>query len=105
MAVRLKSTFFLCGVWLGLAYAPLSGAADLDRGKELYDRFCTRCHGDDGYRTIPQAVDLARGHGLMRSNRQLQERIEAGKGLCPSYRGLMESRDFTNLISYIRTLR
>nr|WP_246481059.1 cytochrome c [Motiliproteus sediminis] len=90
---------------LSVAAFRAAQAADLDEGKQLYDRFCARCHGADGYRTIPQAVDLARGQGLMKSNRQLQQRLEAGSGLCPSYRGLMESRDFTNLISYIRTLR
>jgi len=102
--VRLKLPLFLCGL-LALSTSRSVLAADIDQGKLLYERFCSRCHGVDGYRVLPQAADLARGEGLLRSNRQLRERLEAGKGVCPSYRGLMKDRDFTNLIMYIRTLR
>jgi len=103
VSVKLLLSLVVCGFFA--LHSALIKAADLDAGKELYERFCARCHGTDGRSGLPQAADLAGGRKLLRSDRQLRERIEAGKGLCPSYRGLMQPRGFDNLISYIRTLR
>lgn len=101
MRRKVSSALFIL---LGSLCVPVS-AADIDRGHELYDQFCQRCHGADGYRSMPQAADLARTGVLPLSNRKLQERIQKGKGLCPSYQGLITDRDLTNLIVFIRTLR
>lgn len=96
----LSALFILFG-----AVSLAASAADIDRGQELYAQFCQRCHGVDGYRSMPQAADLARTGVLPLSNRKLEQRIQRGSGLCPSYRGLITDRDLTNLIVFIRTLR
>lgn len=56
---------------------------------EAYERFCARCHGDDG-RGDPKAVRLNPGLDLVRSemvaegDRELvRERIAEGKGAMP----------------------
>ncbi len=94
---------------------PLAGdAADLARGKELFDTFCVVCHGTggqgDGSVVGPNRMPplpllnltspLTRGY----SDGYIWGMITNGRGLMPSYRRI-PAEDRWYIVSYVRELQ
>ncbi len=94
---------------------PLAGdAADLARGKELFDTFCVVCHGTggqgDGSVVGPNRIPplpllnltspLTRGY----SDGYIWGMITNGRGLMPSYRRI-PAEDRWYIVSYVRELQ
>lgn len=88
-----------------LSLAGTAGAGSLAEGQRDYRQFCATCHGDHGRGRMAQVPDFTLGEGLMQGDRQLRERIEAGKGLCPAYRALLSEERINHVVRYLRTLR
>ena len=79
-------------------------AADLFRGGDLYAEHCAECHGSDGRGEMPGTPDLTRGTTLQQSNAELFDLLENGRGIMPSYYGLLSDEEMLDVIAYLRTL-
>jgi cytochrome c6 len=94
--------------WLAaLALAASAGAAaaaDVQRGSSLYAVHCAACHGPDGTPRMPGAPNFRRFDSLLRPDAQLLQAIRAGKGVMPSYMGILKDREILDVIAYLRTL-
>lgn len=87
-----------------LTIAPAAHAGDVFRGKDVYARQCSICHGRDGNGTLAGAPDFTRSEGLMQSDPALLRSIKAGQNAMPAYLGILPDRDILNVIAYMRTL-
>lgn len=88
------------GLFVGTAQA-----ADTKRGGEVYNQHCVNCHGQRGVPMMPGVPDFSRGQRLMQSDLDLIKAISRGRGMMPSYQGLLSESDILNVIAYLRTLR
>ena len=79
-------------------------ASDVDNGRQIYQRYCAMCHGNNGNSVMPGAANFNRGEGLFQSDYSLLARIKSGKNACPAYRGILSEQKIFDVIAYIRTL-
>jgi cytochrome c6 len=79
-------------------------AADVFKGKEVYTRQCSICHGQAGVATMAGVPDLSRGEGLMRPDPALMGSIKAGINAMPAYLGILSDREILDVIAFMRTL-
>lgn len=89
-------------VWAGAA-AP-AWAADPNRGAQFYSLHCASCHGNSGEPVWPGAPDLRRAGAVMKTDAQLVALLKQGRGVKPSYLGILRDRDMYDLLAYLRTL-
>ena len=90
---------FAVGAWSGAAQA-----ADPTNGQKLYNRHCTNCHGDRGRPILPGVPDFSRHQGLMQPDRNLIATIKSGKGVMPSFKGLLTDDEMLDVVAYLRTM-
>jgi cytochrome c6 len=81
-----------------------AGAADIQKGGELYSAHCAVCHGKSGMPVMPGAPNFRRMDTLMRPDLQLMASIRSGKGAMPAYFGVLREREILDVIAYVRTL-
>lgn len=82
----------------------LAQAGDPQRGRQIYIDRCSGCHGLTGFPTMSAVPAFGRGEKLMQSNQELMAKIKRGKGVMPSFKGLMTDIEILDTIAYIRTL-
>jgi mono/diheme cytochrome c family protein len=90
---------------------PMS-AAVLDRGHEVYDVFCTVCHGPTGHGDgpivgpglFPFALDLTLPQTVDRTDGYLYAVTRVGRGLMPAYQRIPPS-DRWAVVNYMRYLQ
>ena len=93
--------------WSLAALATFAGAAwaaDPAKGATTYSNHCAACHGRSGRPVWPGAPDLSRPGSLLRTDAQLIALLKQGRGVMPSYLGVIRERDMLDLIAYVRTL-
>ena len=86
----------------------------MERGEELYMRFCAVCHGDDGvganayiadkHPTLP-AYDLSGAQVAAYSDQYLYAMIRVGRGLMPEYGSRITHFDRWTIVNYVRELQ
>jgi mono/diheme cytochrome c family protein len=89
-----------------LLLTALSGplcAADVFKGKTVFETYCEICHGDNGQGQIPGTPNFTRGERLIQSDVSLFESISAGRNAMPGFRGILTENEILDAITYIRT--
>jgi mono/diheme cytochrome c family protein len=86
----------------------------MERGEELYMRFCAVCHGDDGvganayiadkHPTLP-AYNLSGAQVAAYSDQYLYAMIRVGRGLMPEYGSRITHFDRWTIVNYVRELQ
>ena len=86
----------------------------MERGEELYMRFCAVCHGDDGvganayiadkHPTLP-AYNLSGAQVAAYSDQYLYAMIRVGRGLMPEYGSRITHFDRWSIVNYVRELQ
>ncbi len=100
-----RRTIALCFILTGGMYEATAFAADPRNGAKLYNMHCESCHGSAGRGGVmPGVPDFRRGEGLFQPDTALVKLLEEGRGMKPSYLGLMSTRDMLDVIAYLRTL-
>jgi len=95
---------------------PLNPAdpAVLERGQELYLRFCVVCHGPDGvganayiaaYNPVLPAYNLSGPQVAGYSDQYIYAMIRVGRGLMPEYGSRISNFDRWSVIAYVRQLQ
>ena len=92
---------------------PMS-AASLERGQEIYERFCIVCHGADG---VGANANIADKHPLLPaynvsgaqvagySDAYIYAMIRVGRGLMPEYGSRITHFDRWHVVNYLRQLQ
>jgi cytochrome c6 len=88
---------------LALAAAP-AGAADINKGANVYTTHCAICHGANGNPVMPGAPNFRRMEALMRPDMQILPTIKNGKGGMPAFFGILRDQEILDVIAYLRTL-
>lgn len=91
-----------------------TSSASLERGEELYLRFCVVCHGPDG---VGANANIADKHPLLPaynlsgaqvagySDAYIYAMIRVGRGLMPSYGARITHFDRWHVVNYVRQLQ
>lgn len=87
-----------------IALPMLAGAANPERGAQLYSHHCAGCHGADGRPAFAGAPDFRRLGPLMKSDLALLASVRGGRGAMPAYQAVLRDRDILDLIAHLRTL-
>ena len=98
------SALLAAALLLGLL-TPLAGAADPTNGSRIYMMHCAACHGVKGQSPIPNTPNFAAGERLMQPDMMLVQHLRTGKGIAPSFMGILRDQEMLDVISYIRTLQ
>ena len=95
------------GVMAGLiaAAAPSAGAADINKGRQIYMMHCASCHGVTGMSVMPGAPNFARNENMFQPDIKLVNSIRSGKNMMPAYLGILTDRDMFDVVAYLRALR
>lgn len=80
-------------------------AANVSKGREVYDKNCQICHGANGKGVVPDAPDFSFGEELIKPDIELFNAISLGKGMSPAYRGILSEEEIFDVISYLRMLQ
>jgi mono/diheme cytochrome c family protein len=80
-------------------------AADIFKGREIYELHCQSCHGIDGSSLDPGTPDFTRGESLFVPDSDLVRRLRDGSAMKPAYRGLLTDEEMRDVIAYVRTLQ
>jgi len=79
-------------------------ASDVGNGRQIYQRHCAMCHGQNGNSVMAGAPNFNRSEGLFQSDHSLLKRIKSGENACPAYRGILREQEIFDVIAFIRTL-
>jgi len=91
-----------------------TSAASLERGEEIYNRFCIVCHGPDG---VGANANIADKHPLLPvynvsgaqvagySDQYIYAMVRVGRGLMPEYGSRITHFDRWHVVNYVRQLQ
>lgn len=97
---RIRIIFILL---IGLGNAVIGQAADVFNGKEVYTKECMSCHGEDGTGKMPGLPNFKEGQALYNTDDRLMQIIRDGKGVMPSFGGLLTDDEISDVTAYLRT--
>jgi len=80
-------------------------AADIFKGREVYELHCQTCHGIDGRSIEPGTPDFSRGESLFAPDSELVRQLRDGGGMKPAYRGMLTDNELRDVVAYVRTLQ
>lgn len=87
-----------------------SDPTPVGRGRGIFQRTCSGCHGRDGRGTMRPGLsrpprDLTNPEfQAQMTDEQLRQSIRIGKGQMPAFGGLMGDEEIANVIAYVRSL-
>ena len=89
---------------------PKAQSGDVARGKTLFVKYCTGCHGPegggDGYRFLsgPDPADLTSPSTGTKSDAELLKTIHDGKPNMPPWKFRFSEDEGRDVLAYVRTL-
>ena len=84
-------------------FAQAAFAGDPFLGAKVYNRHCAMCHGANGKAMVAGTPDFLHTNLLAKPDFVLKEFIKAGRGIMPSFQGVLKDPEIFDVISYIRT--
>ena len=78
-------------------------ASDVFNGKEVFIRECMACHGAAGEGNMPGLPNFKEGKTLFKNDNDLMDIIRDGRGIMPSFNGLISDEDIRDVTAYLRT--
>jgi cytochrome c6 len=88
-----------------LAVPQLAGAADINKGGQLYGLHCANCHGSNGVPVMGGAPNFQRSEKLLQPDILLLASIRRGKNAMPAYVGILRDHEIMDVIAHLRTLQ
>jgi len=89
---------------------PKDKSGDVARGKPLFVKYCTGCHGPqgggDGYKFLrgPDPADLASPSTRKKSDAELFKTIHDGKPNMPPWKFRLSENESRDVLAYVRAL-
>jgi len=96
-----KTLMVALGVFL--IWANYGLAADMQKGRQVYDIHCIACHGEGGIPSDPLVPSFADGDLLYLMDSDLLHRIRDGKDTMPAFRGILRDEEIRDVITYLRS--
>lgn len=78
-------------------------SSDVFNGEEVFARECMSCHGIAGEGAMPGLPNFKQGNTLFKNDRELMGIIRDGRGIMPSFGGLISDVDIRDVTAYLRT--
>jgi mono/diheme cytochrome c family protein len=100
----------LLGYSVQVEAASKAHGGDVERGKNLFVRYCTGCHGPegggDGYRFLrgPDPANLKSPSIKKKSDAILLKTIHEGKPNMPPWNTRLSEKESKDVLAYVRTL-
>lgn len=88
---------------LVLFEAGLVMAGDVFNGREVFMRECMACHGNAGEGNMPGLPNFKESQTLFKTDNQLMDIIRDGRGIMPSFGGLLTDDDIRDVTAYLRS--
>lgn len=106
LMVSLFASLALIGAVVGAAK---TDAADASRGKKIFVKYCSGCHGaqgqGDGYRLLgPSPANLLSPATKERSDEDMLRTIHEGKPNMPPWKYRLSRTDSDDVLAFIRSL-
>lgn len=95
--------YLSCVAIMGAMFANDCIAGDPFMGGKVYNEHCVMCHGANGKAVMAGTPDFLHTQILAKPDYKIKAFIEAGKGIMPSYKGILKDQQILDVISYIRT--
>lgn len=86
-----------------LFYSCALFAGDVFNGRDVYMRECMACHGSAGEGSMPGLPNFKESNTLFKTDNQLIDIIRDGRGIMPSFGGLLTDEDVRDVTSYLRS--
>lgn len=111
-SLKLPLLALAAGVWLISLHA-MAAEGDPSKGKGVYEKNCTACHGvqgrgdgPTGKALIPPAPDFMAPAIKRKSDAELLKAIETGRPgtAMPGWKGMLSDQDIRNVLAYVRSL-
>ena len=96
-----KTLMVALGVFL--VWANYGLAADMQKGRQVYEIHCIACHGERGISSDPLVPSFADGDLLYLMDSDLLRRIRDGKDTMPAFRGILRDEEIRDVITYLRS--
>jgi len=77
-------------------------ANDLAKGREIFIQKCMGCHGEAGQGKLPGQPNFNEGEAFFKSESVLIDIVRDGKGVMPSFNGLLSEEDIRNVVAYVK---
>jgi len=95
--VRILAVLFL------LSLTGTAMAGDPMKGRSLYIKHCSGCHGVEGLPQVAEVPNFKMGQGLMQSDQQILAFVKQGKTVMPGFGGVLSDTEILDVIAHIRT--
>ncbi len=95
--IKLLVFFVLWNFLSTTAYAANTGS-----GKELFERHCVQCHQPGQEMMMPMTYSLR--DSLMQPDSVLREKILSGTNAMPGYYGLLNNKEISDILLYMRMI-
>lgn len=80
-------------------------AADMEKAKENYKRYCSACHGFNGMSMSPDVPNLRLNQGLLQPDLEIIQKLKKGSQRKPPMSGLLTDQELIDIVTYSRTIR
>ncbi|WP_455210085.1 c-type cytochrome [Kaarinaea lacus] len=100
--MKLKN-FVKRSLFIATLSASSAFAGDPFLGAKVYNEHCVGCHGANGKGVVASTPDFLQTNFLAKPDYELKNFIRAGRGIMPSYQGILKDREIMDVIAYIRT--
>ena len=97
----LRVIILLNFIFLQLVEVPVF-AEDMEKGREIFLQKCMGCHGDAGEGKLPGQPNFKEGEIFSKSQSALFDIVRDGKGVMPSFGGLLTDEDIRNVVAYVK---
>ena len=111
---RVSTIVFAGGLLLGTVVQgqaePKAQSGNVARGKVLFIKYCTGCHGPqgdgEGYRFLrgPDPANLTLPSTRKKSDADLFKTLHAGKPNMPPWKTRLSEKESRDVLAYVRTL-
>lgn len=103
MNCTIKSVIRTTGLAVIMYLPQFAHSNDVFNGKEVFIRECMACHGAAGEGIMPGMPNFKEGKTLFKSDNELMDIIGGGRGIMPSFNGLISDEDIRDVTAYLRT--
>jgi len=76
---------------------------DVLKGRDVFMQKCMGCHGEAGEGKLTGQPNFKEGDAFFKSESVLIDIIREGKGVMPSFNGLLSDEEIRNVVVYIKT--
>lgn len=106
---RVTSIALLPLFLFAIPHSAAAQAGNAEKGKELFQQNCERCHGPDGSGNTPigkavGAKDLRAPEAQKLTDAQIYTQIDKGKGNMPPFGDTLDKAKIDDLVAYVHEL-